>query len=146
MFSLYAIGMLYIIFFVAGFCIALAVTSWGLCDKSSPDPATSAKYAAICALFPALVYAIMTHTNSVSEYIKKDFSGGIQYIFGKIGSTTDDERFVTLGITYALILTGFVTTTYMIHQLNKEVCKPTVDELASFEENLLKTLKKEPHA
>jgi len=89
------------------------------------------------ALFPSLTYMLLTY----STYLRTEFASGMQWFASKIGSTPDQTSLEHNGIIYAMGLTALVMTSSMMNQVDLVVCKPTVDELALFQEDLLKQLK-----
>jgi hypothetical protein len=91
----------------------------------------------IWASVPALVYTVLEY----SPFVRGEFSQGVQYLFGWTGFTPDDSGRETVGMAYALVLAGLIVTTRMVHTVDVSVCKPDVNELSAFTENLMKSLK-----
>ncbi len=73
--------------------------------------------------------------------MQSEFSNGVKTIFGWTGYASDQQGYDNLGLSYALVLMGLIMTTRMINNIEIGVCKPSVDELAVFQETLMRELK-----
>lgn len=112
------------------------IMSYIQCQKSD-DFFGVTKAAAWWALFPTLTYALLGY----STYLRTEFASGMQWFASKIGSTPDQASLEFNGTIYAMGLVALIMSSSMMNQLDSVVCKPTVDELASFQEDLMKELK-----
>jgi hypothetical protein len=135
--NLGSIGKVFGVMTVFGLTLA-AIIPYFQCS-SSPNlfehSGTVAYYGFVWGLFPTIVYLLLQVSPRLSEH---EFAKGAQTLLGWTGSSD----FVTLGTTLALFLMTLVMTTYILHRVEANICQPTVDELASFQENLMKSLKK----
>jgi len=132
------IGSLFLLFWLFGFGLTAVVTT-SQCSKI--DSAVSVKEGFMWASFPTIVYIIL----QLSPYVLSIFSEGTKTFFSWTGMAADEEGYKTLGIAYAMILSGLMVTTRMLHTAEVAVCKPDVSELAAFQEDLLKKLKEKQH-
>jgi hypothetical protein len=94
------------------------------------------------ALFPTLTYVLLNY----STYLKSEFESGITWIVSKFGAVSDKATAEENGIIYAMGLVALIMTSSMINQLDVKVCKPTIDELATFQEDMMKKLKEKEAA
>lgn len=133
-FNLVATGSLFAMFSIFGFGLAM-IMSTVQCSKT--DVWVSVYDGLMWATLPVLVYVIVR----VSPYIQSEFSNGVKFLFGWTGYASDQEGNNNLGLIYALVLTGLIMTTWMVHAVEVSVCKPDVAELAAFQEDLMKKLK-----
>ena len=138
-FSTVATGSLLAILTLFGFGLAMAMSAFQ-CSKT--DIWMSVKEGLLWSSFPVLVYVILT----ISPYIQSEFSNGVKTIFGWTGYASDQAGYDNLGLSYALVLTGLIMTTRMLHSVEVAVCKPDVAELAAFQENLMRELKEKEAA
>jgi hypothetical protein len=100
--------------------ISVAV-SYAKCSKTSWS--TSAKEGFIASSVPALLYALAKYSPYVMSIYAEPLSSEM------------------LGVAYIMMLGGFVMITRMIHETEIAVCKPSVDELKKFQDDLMKELK-----
>lgn len=133
-FNMVATGSLFAMFGIFGVGLA-NIMSRVQCSKT--DVWVSVYDGLMWAIFPVLVYVIL----KVSPYIQSEFSNGVKFMFSWTGYVSDQAGDDKLGLAYALVLTGLIMTTWMIHAVEVSVCKPDIAELASFQVNLLKELK-----
>jgi len=137
--SLVVIGSLFIILWIVGATLATVMTVFQ-CSKNRA--LTSVYEGFLWSLFPSIVYAIM----KFSPYVLSIFSDGTKSILGWTGMAADQDGYDKLGIAYALVLSGLIMTTRMVHTTEVAVCKPDVAELAKFQEDLMKSLKEKEAA
>lgn len=137
-FSMVATGSLFAMFSIFGFGLAMVMSTFQ-CSKT--DAWVSVYEGLMWAIFPVIVYVIL----AVSPYIQSEFSSGVKFMFGWTGYASDQAGYDNLGLAYALVLTGLIMTTWMVHTVEVSVCKPDVGELAAFQENLMKELKEKEH-
>ncbi len=133
-FSIMATGSIFAMFTLFGFGLAI-VMSLTQCSKT--DTWVSVKEGLMWSTFPTIVYIILR----ISPYIQSEFSNGAKTVFGWTGYASDQAGYDNLGMSYALVLIGLIVTTRMVHTVEVAVCKPDVDELAAFQEDLMKQLK-----
>jgi hypothetical protein len=138
-FSMVATGSLFAIFSIFGFALAM-VMSMVQCSKT--DAWVSVYEGMMWSTFPVIVYVILT----VSPYMLSEFSSGVKTLFGWTGYASDQAGYDSLGLSYALVLTGLIMTTRMVHSVEVAVCKPDIAELAAFQEDLMKKLKEKEAA
>ena len=77
-----------------------------------------------------------------SPWLMSEFTTGISFFVGKIGLSTDDQSLRTMALSYAMMLAALVVTSSMLNNTDVEVCKPSVDELKAFQDELMAKLKK----
>ena len=102
---------------------------------------TSAKQGAISAIGPTLVYALA----AAFSMIRHPFSG----TFESFGVPEETAR--VLGVGYITMLTAWITSVWNVHNSEKTVCQPDVNEMSLFKKKLLSELAqkekdKEDHA
>jgi hypothetical protein len=128
------------ILYAAGFVLALAIGMFG-CDKTKSIDSSMAKIAAweafTWSMLPSLVYL----ATQLSPWFLSIFSNGMSSVFGYVGQVSDPQSFQYIGTIYAMTLAGFIVSARMLGTVKSQVCKPTLDELASFQENLMKKLR-----
>jgi hypothetical protein len=133
-FNSIAAASLFAIFSIFGFVLAIGISVFH-CSKT--DVWLSVKEGMMWSLFPVIVYVIL----KISPYMQSEFSNGVKTIFGWTGYASDQQGYDNLGLSYALVLMGLIMTTRMINNIEIGVCKPSVDELAVFQETLMRELK-----
>jgi hypothetical protein len=111
--------------FIFGFCMALYI-SFMNCGKISTS--ISAMEGFIWAIFPSIAYYVGTSY----EFIRQPFSE-------QLGSPV-------WGLAWLMMIVSWVMTTVMIDRVVDQVCKPTLDELKKFQEDLAKELKEKEDA
>ena len=114
---------------LVGFCMALLV-SFLKCSKMSPS--SSAKEGLIFAALPAGLYML----GNYSEFVRNIFSKTLETSFG-----VKEENSAVMGVGYLMMLGAWIMTTRLIDTIETEVCKPSVDELRKFQDDLAKELK-----
>jgi hypothetical protein len=86
----------------------------------------------VWASLPTFLYWLASYVDSV----RLIFTNVLSSDFG-IKSNVD-----IIGVGYLMMLGSWIMTTRMIHLTESEVCKPSIDELNKFKEDLEKELKK----
>jgi nitrate/nitrite-specific signal transduction histidine kinase len=71
-----------------------------------------------------------------------EFTSGMSFFVGRLGLSTDEQSLQTMAISYAMMLAALVVTSSMLNNTDVEVCKPSVDELKAFQDELMAKLKK----
>ena len=125
--------LIYIFLCAVGILLSLLV-SFLKCSKTGF--AISFVQGGIWAFLPSVVYWL---ANSVS-WILGPFSRTMES-FG-----VPENYRNAFGVGYLMMLSLWVMTTYMIHMTESQVCQPSVDEMAQFQEQLLKELKEKEDA
>jgi len=120
-----AIGILFGILLIAGFILAIIISTIQ-CGKQ--DYWVSFKEGFWWSLWPTLTYLLLQY----SMFMKSIFTEGTKSLFSWTGMVTSDEGYNTLGLCYALILVGLVVSTRMIHILDTAICKPDIQELSNW--------------
>jgi hypothetical protein len=115
--------------FVVGFLMSLLV-SYLKCSKISPT--SSATEGAIFGVLPATLYYIANQF----DFIRNIFSQTLETTFG-----VKPENSAVMGVGYLMMLGSWIMTTRLIDAIETEVCKPSIDELKKFQEDLEKELK-----
>uniref|UniRef100_A0A6C0F2D5 Uncharacterized protein n=1 Tax=viral metagenome TaxID=1070528 RepID=A0A6C0F2D5_9ZZZZ len=128
--NLMTTGIFAVTIFVVGFVMSLVIPL-GVCNKT--DAISALKHAGIWMAAPVGVFVIL----EMSPWTLSIFSQGVASIFGWFKAESDQHSYDTLGMAWALILAGLIMTTYIVHSLDVEVCKPDAGEMQAFEENLL---------
>jgi hypothetical protein len=124
-------GIFGIVIFIVGFVMSLVIPL-SICKKS--DAISALKHAGIWMSAPIGVFIIL----ELSPWTLSIFSEGVKSIFGMFKKESDQHSYDTLGRAWALVLSGLIMTTYIVHSLDVEVCKPDAGEMQAFEENLLR--------
>ena len=120
--------------FVVGFLMSLLV-SFLKCSKISPS--SSAKEGAIFGVLPALLYYI----SNQFDFIRNIFSETLESTFG-----VKHENSAVMGVGYLMMLGAWIMTTRLIDTIETDVCKPSLDELKKFQDDLAKELKEKEAA
>jgi hypothetical protein len=115
--------------FVVGFLMSLLV-SFLKCSKISPS--SSAKEGAIFAVLPAVLYYVANEF----AFIRNIFSSTLESTFG-----VKPENSAVMGVGYLMMLGSWIMTTRLIDTIETDVCKPSLDELKKFQDDLAKELK-----
>ena len=122
-----SIGIVYVFTFFCGWLISF-IAGYMNCSKTGVGE--NAKQGAIWATYPTIVYGLSTYT----ERIRKPFVNTLSS-FG-----VPDTIKEVVGVGYLLMLSVWIATVWNIHNTIKEVCNPSLDEMASFKKNLLTKL------
>jgi len=120
-------GLVYLGLFIIGFCMSL-LSSFMNCGKISPS--SSMQEGVVWASLPAFLFWLANYFDSVRNIFTSQLS-----TFG-IKSNLD-----VIGVGYLMMLGSWIMTTRMIHLTESDVCKPSIDELNKFKEDLEKELK-----
>ena len=115
--------------FLVGFSLSI-ISSYLNCSKMSPS--ISMKEGLIWASLPTFLFWLASYV----ERVRTIFTSVLSSSFG-VTSNLD-----AIAIGYLMMLGSWIMTTRMIHLTESEVCKPSVDELNKFKEDLEKELKK----
>ena len=115
--------------FIVGFLISLT-SSYLNCKKISPS--ISSQEGFVWATLPTFLYWIANYVES----IRSIFTSVLSSTFG-VKNNLD-----AIAVGYLMMLGSWIMTTRMIHLTESEVCKPSIDELNKFKEDLEKELKK----
>jgi len=107
-FNIVSTASLFALFSIFGFGLAMVMSTFQ-CSKT--DAWVSVYEGIMWATFPVIAYVIIT----VSPYIQSEFSNGVKTIFGWTGYAADQAGYDNLGMSYALVLTGLIMTTWMVH-------------------------------
>ena len=122
-------GIVYGGLFIFGFLLSM-ISSYLNCSKISPS--ISMQEGLVWSMLPTLLYWIANYT----VYVRNIFKSVLSSTFG----LTDNADVIAVG--YLMMLGSWIMTTRMIHLTETEVCKPSIDELNKFKEDLEKELKK----
>jgi hypothetical protein len=122
-------GIVYGGLFIFGFMLSM-LSSYLNCRKVSPS--ISMQEGLVWSMLPTFLYWIANYMDSVRDIFKNVLSS----TFG----LKDNVDIIAVG--YLMMLGSWIMTTRMIHLTESEVCKPSVDELNKFKEDLEKELKK----
>ena len=122
-------GIVYGGLFIFGFLLSM-ISSYLNCSKISPS--ISMQEGLVWSMLPTLLYWIANYT----DYVRNIFKSVLSSTFG----LTENADVIAVG--YLMMLGSWIMTTRMIHLTETEVCKPDVDELNKFKEDLEKELKK----
>ena len=129
----YSIGAVYVFLFVVG-TILSTIAGYMLCGKTGASQ--NFKEGAIWAAYPTGVYIVATYFERVKAPYVNTLSN-----FGVPESIKD-----TIGLGYLLMLGTWIASVWTIHNTEKGVCNPSIDEMAEFKKNLLSELKKKQEA
>jgi hypothetical protein len=129
--NIITVGIFALILFIVGFIMCLVIPLGMGCKT---DAVAALKHSAIWMTAPVVVFVLL----EMSPWVRSIFSQGVQSIFGWFKAESDQHSYDTLGMAWALVLAGLIMTTYIVHSLDVEVCKPDKSELQEFEEHLLK--------
>ena len=124
----------YAVTFIVGMIIS--ISSSGIqCQKV--DMAEHAKEGAIWATYPTIVYGLTTYFPVLRRFavntLQSYFRVGPEYV-----------EIVAVG--YLMMLISWVATVWNLHNTEKSVCNPSVDEMSRFKENVLKRQKEKQEA
>ena len=114
----------YGVLFAAGFVACLLVPFLS-CEKLDALPALIE--GAIFALPPALVSVL-------ERFVPAAIAPFVNVVRDTFG--VDPEKAPAIGLGYVMMLVAWVMGTRMVTRINKQVCIPTVDEVAEFRKNL----------
>ena len=112
---------------IAGSVISL-LSSQLQCSKIGVG--TSFKQGSISAVFPAIVF----FASAGFPRIRNPFVGTLQY-FG-----LNEDTSPIVGVGYLVMLASWITTVWNIHNTEKAVCQPDVNEMSNFKSKLLREL------
>lgn len=115
--------------FVTGFLLSL-LSSFLKCSKISPS--SSAIEGSVWATLPTFLYFIANYF----EAVRNVFSSTLETSFG-----VKPENSAVMGVGYLMMLGVWIMTTRLIDNIEEEVCKPSLDELKKFQDDLAKELK-----
>ena len=119
----------YFVLCLVGFILSL-LSSYLNCSKISPS--ISVYEGLIWGTLPAFLFWLANYV----ERVRFVFTSVLTSSFG-VTSNVD-----AIAVGYLMMLGSWIMTTRMIHLTESEVCKPSVDELNKFKEDLEKELKK----
>jgi hypothetical protein len=122
-----AVGLFAVLMYGVGFGLSLMISQLK-CKKVSPT--VSAQQGAIWMSLPTILFA-----SSYYEPFRKHFDGALMSLTG-----APPESAAWYGSLYLVFLGMAVTSSYVIHSTEVEVCVPSVSEQQQFTQQLMKEL------
>lgn len=113
--------------FVVGFLLSI-IFSTLKCSKR--DFSVSAKEGVIWSVGPTSAYFACMYISAIRLPIARVL----------VMLSASPEKSEMLAVGYLMMLASWVSTTYMIHSTESEVCQPSKDEMKQFQADLLKKL------
>jgi hypothetical protein len=124
-------AVIYGILSIVGIVLSILI-SFMKCGKTSFSASTGEGL--VWATVPSLLL-LLTYW---SPYVLRQFSEPMKMFSSALTQASTE----TLGRGYLMMLGGLVMTTRMVHMTDISVCKPSTAELAKFQDELMKELKK----
>lgn len=128
-----SIGIVAVVLFVSGFIISL-LSSQLQCSKIGV--VTSLKEGGIFASLPTVVYGVATYFDAVSTPFKNTLES--------FGISSDASPHMAVG--YLVMITCWITSVWVIHSTEKEVCVANVQEMTEFKKKLMAELQEKQEA
>ncbi len=120
--------------FLAGMIIS-AASSGIQCQKTNAGQ--HAMQGAIWAAYPTAIYGLAVYFPVVRRFAVNT----LKSLFGFSQETAE-----VIGVGYLMMLVSWVATVWNLHQTEKAVCNPDVNEINAFRQDLLNKLKQKQEA